>query len=638
MTAAKRRASSGATNNNSNNNNNNNDTDEYHQAQQHLLQHPQQQYHSTQQRHQYNHYQQQPQQQSQQNQYQYQQQPQYLHHTSHSLYQQENHQSHHQQQQSQQNQQQRQHQSSLRDCSVKLPLDILWLPKSAMRPVGPDASHTDCILVVGVSRPKLAVVFLTVMLVSLFLTFHVLYDSAVYNIQAAQAITEHHRLRLLSSAGGGGGGGGSGINNNNHLPEFIKPAAAAVAAAAALAAVPSSNQISHPMVFPSNRVHFPKTSRRLPQALIIGVRKCGTRALLEMLYLHPRIQKAGGEVHFFDRDENYMKGLEWYRKKMPHSFRGQITIEKSPSYFVSPEVPERVRAMNASIKLLLIVREPVTRAISDYTQLRSHAATATLPLADGPAMLPPSTAPAKHIANTYQRRQGRAIETAGSGYGPGSGYAAATNQYFRASQHVALYGKSSNSYAAAQVYDNAIDGGGGGGGISIDDDGGGVRNRFGDSYTTAPTPGSAAAAAQIASKTFEELAIFPNGTVNESYRPLTISLYHLHLHRWLEVFPREQLLVVNGDRLIEDPVSQLKRIETFLGIEHRVTNSHFYFNETKGFYCLRYDSGDRCLRETKGRKHPHVDPVVVSKLRKFFAEHNQRFYELVGEDLGWPEE
>lgn len=76
------------------------------------------------------------------------------------------------------------------------------------------------------------------------------------------------------------------------------------------------------------------------QALVIGVRKCGTRALLEMLYLHPRVQKAAGEVHFFDRDENYWKGLEWYRKKMPHSFRGQITIEKSPSYFVMPEVSQ----------------------------------------------------------------------------------------------------------------------------------------------------------------------------------------------------------------------------------------------------------------------------------------------------------
>ncbi|XP_067632709.1 uncharacterized protein Hs3st-A [Eurosta solidaginis] len=617
MTAAKRRASNSATFNlNNNNSNNDNNVSE----QQHLLQHrPQQPY-------QYQQQQQIPQYQQQQHQqhFIYEHQQQYSHNTStyNTQYQQNEtrHQTRNQQQQHQQQQQ-----SSMRDCSVKLPLDILWLPKSAMRPVGPDAAHSDCILVVGVSRPKLAVVFLTVMLVSLFLTFHVLYDSAVYNLQAAQAITEHHRLRLLNSAAGSGV---SDVGNNNHLPQFIKPATAAVSA---LAAVPSANQISHPMVFPSNRVHFPKTSRRLPQALIIGVRKCGTRALLEMLYLHPRIQKAGGEVHFFDRDENYMKGLEWYRKKMPHSFRGQITIEKSPSYFVSPEVPERVRAMNASIKLLLIVREPVTRAISDYTQLRSHAATATLPLADGP--LQTAQAASKLIVN--QRRPSRSIEAAGSGYGPVASYGAAVHgQRIRAAaaQHVAFYSKSSNSYDAAQIYDKAIGGGGGGGG------GGAIKNRIGDSYTTTSTPSSAAAAAQIASKTFEELAIFPNGTVNESYRPLTISLYHLHLHRWLEVFPREQLLVVNGDRLIEDPVSQLKRIEMFLGIEHRVTNSHFYFNETKGFYCLRYDSGDRCLRETKGRKHPHVDPVVVSKLRKFFAEHNQRFYELVGEDLGWPEE
>uniref|UniRef100_A0A182RDU0 Sulfotransfer_1 domain-containing protein n=4 Tax=Cellia TaxID=44534 RepID=A0A182RDU0_ANOFN len=249
-----------------------------------------------------------------------------------------------------------------------------------------------------------------------------------------------------------------------------------------------------------------------------------------MLYLHPRIQKAAGEVHFFDRDENYLRGLEWYRKKMPHSFRGQITIEKSPSYFVTPEVPERVRAMNASIKLLLIVREPVTRAISDYTQLRSHAATATLP------------------------------------------------------QQQSL-------------------------------------------SSTSPL-----------SRSFEELAILPNGTVNEAYRPLAISQYHVHVHRWLEVFPREQLLVVNGDQLIDDPVSQLRRIEDFLGIEPRIGSNNFYFNETKGFYCLRNETGDKCLRETKGRKHPRVDPVVISKLRKFFVEHNQKFYELVGEDLGWPEE
>lgn len=60
-----------------------------------------------------------------------------------------------------------------------------------MRPVGPFdsspsfAQHNDCVLVVGVSRPKLAAAFLTIMIISLFLTFHVLYDSAIYSIQVS---------------------------------------------------------------------------------------------------------------------------------------------------------------------------------------------------------------------------------------------------------------------------------------------------------------------------------------------------------------------------------------------------------------------------------------------------------------------
>ncbi|GFW59631.1 heparan sulfate glucosamine 3-O-sulfotransferase 5 [Trichonephila clavipes] len=51
-----------------------------------------------------------------------------------------------------------------------------------------------------------------------------------------------------------------------------------------------------------DRVRFPRTKRRLPQCIIIGVRKCGTRALLEFLNLHPSIQKASDEVSkgFYD--------------------------------------------------------------------------------------------------------------------------------------------------------------------------------------------------------------------------------------------------------------------------------------------------------------------------------------------------
>ncbi|KAK9708801.1 Sulfotransferase domain [Popillia japonica] len=106
--------------------------------------------------------------------------------------------------------------------------------------------------------------------------------------------------------------------------------------------------------------------QQLPSALIIGVKKGGTRALLEFIRIHPDVRAAGSEVHFFDK--HYAKGFQWYRSKMPPTLDGQITIEKSPSYFITKEAPRRVQHMNPSTKLLVVVRNPVTRAISDYTQ------------------------------------------------------------------------------------------------------------------------------------------------------------------------------------------------------------------------------------------------------------------------------
>ncbi|KAJ7987895.1 hypothetical protein DPEC_G00331330 [Dallia pectoralis] len=110
-------------------------------------------------------------------------------------------------------------------------------------------------------------------------------------------------------------------------------------------------------------------SRRLPQALIIGVKKGGTRALLEFLRLHPDIRALGSEPHFFDR--HYARGLSWYRSMMPKALDGQVVIEKTPRYFVNMETPGRVHSMSRDVKLIVVVRDPVTRAISDYTQIIS---------------------------------------------------------------------------------------------------------------------------------------------------------------------------------------------------------------------------------------------------------------------------
>ncbi|XP_075415293.1 heparan sulfate glucosamine 3-O-sulfotransferase 3A1 [Tenrec ecaudatus] len=109
--------------------------------------------------------------------------------------------------------------------------------------------------------------------------------------------------------------------------------------------------------------------KQLPQAIIIGVKKGGTRALLEFLRVHPDVRAVGAEPHFFDR--SYDKGFAWYRDLMPRTLDGQITMEKTPSYFVTHEAPARISAMSKDTKLIVVVRDPVTRAISDYTQTLS---------------------------------------------------------------------------------------------------------------------------------------------------------------------------------------------------------------------------------------------------------------------------
>ncbi|XP_076805361.1 heparan sulfate glucosamine 3-O-sulfotransferase 1-like [Clavelina lepadiformis] len=107
----------------------------------------------------------------------------------------------------------------------------------------------------------------------------------------------------------------------------------------------------------------------LPSVLIIGAKKCGTRALISMLAAHPNIKTLHAEGHYFDDQESYSLGLNWYRSRMPESNQSQITIEKTPSYIWAPDVLERVRSLNPDMKLIAVLRNPVDRLLSDHVQI-----------------------------------------------------------------------------------------------------------------------------------------------------------------------------------------------------------------------------------------------------------------------------
>ena len=115
--------------------------------------------------------------------------------------------------------------------------------------------------------------------------------------------------------------------------------------------------------------------RPLPDFLILGAQKSGTTALYTYLLRHPGV---GGpvrkEVEFFDR--YFARGTAWYRGHFPTSLlRGYVKVrhglelvagEASPSYLFHPWAPQRVAAVVPRARLIVILRNPVDRALSHH--------------------------------------------------------------------------------------------------------------------------------------------------------------------------------------------------------------------------------------------------------------------------------
>ena len=106
----------------------------------------------------------------------------------------------------------------------------------------------------------------------------------------------------------------------------------------------------------------------LPGAVIFGTKKGGTRALLEFLNIHSQIKRAKNEVHFYDK--HWARGVDWYIRQMPNISEGQLALEKTPGYFHTPGAARRIWEVKNDTKLIMIVRHPVTRLVSDYNQFR----------------------------------------------------------------------------------------------------------------------------------------------------------------------------------------------------------------------------------------------------------------------------
>ena len=106
---------------------------------------------------------------------------------------------------------------------------------------------------------------------------------------------------------------------------------------------------------------------KFPDFLIIGTMKGGTTRLYDFITMHSAIERAKQkEIHYFSL--YYNKGDEWYLSHFP-AHKNMIIGEASPTYFhlaYTTTIPSLMKNINNKIKIILIVRDPVERAVSHY--------------------------------------------------------------------------------------------------------------------------------------------------------------------------------------------------------------------------------------------------------------------------------
>ena len=105
-----------------------------------------------------------------------------------------------------------------------------------------------------------------------------------------------------------------------------------------------------------------------PNFICIGAQKGGTTSLKNYLNFHPEIYMANKEKHFFDRALSKGELSNKDIKKYNQSFKTTKTIvgEKTPSYCYLRYAIDRIYDYDKNMKLIIILREPISRGFSQY--------------------------------------------------------------------------------------------------------------------------------------------------------------------------------------------------------------------------------------------------------------------------------
>ncbi len=112
-----------------------------------------------------------------------------------------------------------------------------------------------------------------------------------------------------------------------------------------------------------------KGKQQGPDFIVIGFMKCGTTSLYDYMTKHPNILPASQkEIMFFNDEKLFQLGTDWYLSNFPPRIERTeyLTGEASTMYIHQSTIAQRLQEKFPETKIIILLRDPVSRAISNY--------------------------------------------------------------------------------------------------------------------------------------------------------------------------------------------------------------------------------------------------------------------------------
>ncbi len=104
----------------------------------------------------------------------------------------------------------------------------------------------------------------------------------------------------------------------------------------------------------------------------------------------------------------------------------------------------------------------------------------------------------------------------------------------------------------------------------------------------------------------------------KQYSYLARGIYIDQIKHWMNYFPKEQFLIIQSEEFFADPEAILKKVHTFLGIQHYPLNNY-----------SRYNPDPDSIKP---------DEKVMTQLADYFRPYNKALEEFLGRKFNWDEE